>query len=150
MFAASIQVEGVLAKGKPQSCLDMIQVWFPPAEPIHGLWADLASHWLFLVGPCHAERSPLPVDPFSTKPAQGMQASAVALRPSSSTHHSSWGSVIRKYDADKHGMDHFFEGLTFCSSRSSHPGISGHLCYWLSNTQRNINKHLWPQSLKCL
>lgn len=61
------------------------------------------------------ELSALACLPLSPRPAQGTQASTVATRPSSSTHHSPWESVIRGlFDAGKHGLDHFFEALTFC------------------------------------
>lgn len=73
-----------------------------------------------------AVSSPLAFSPFSTRPVQGTQAPPMAPGPSGSTHHSSWGSVIRRFDAEKHELYHISEAVTFCRPSSPHPGISGH------------------------
>lgn len=46
---------------------------------------------------------PQPVDPLSTRPAQGTQASPVATGPSSSAHGSSRGPGVRRGDAGRGG-----------------------------------------------
>ena len=66
MFAASIQGEGVLAKSKPQSSLDITQAWFTTGKPICGPGSCMPPHacrfsepGLSYIRHCHADWFPI-------------------------------------------------------------------------------------------